>query len=132
VWIQTKDDVFSHGADYKSLAEDMDYLDKLFKVAIQFAKFNKPLFGQISGGAKGAGAYLLSMMHMPLGYENVFLKLDECSRGMVPLMGGTHRLARLPLRLGFYLALTGDELNYEEMSQLGFIKGTICPGVTNS
>lgn len=47
-------------------------------------------------------------------------------------MGGTHRIARLPLHLGYYLALTGDELNYEEMSQLGFLKGTIFDGVTNS
>lgn len=113
VWIQTKDNVFSHGADYTSLATDPDYLAKLSQTAIHFAKFNKPLFAQISGGAKGAGAYLLSMIEMPLGYTTSFLKLDECSRGMVPLMGGSHRLARLPLHLGYYLALTGDELNFE-------------------
>ena len=90
------------------MAEDKHYLDQLSQLAILFSKFNKPLFGQISGGAKGAGAYLLSMMTMPFGYPNAFLKCDECSRGFIPLMGGTHRLSRLPLHLGFYLALVGD------------------------
>ena len=108
MWVQSRQAVFSHGVDFKALSEDKHYLDKISQLAILFARFNKPIFGQISGGAKGTGAYLLSMMTMPLGYRNAFLKLDECSRGMVPLMGGTHRLSRLPLHLGYYLALTGD------------------------
>jgi len=45
-------------------------------------------------------------MSMPLGYKDSYLKIDEVSRGMVPVMGGSHRLARLPLHLGYYLALT--------------------------
>jgi enoyl-CoA hydratase/carnithine racemase len=132
VWLQSKENVFSHGVDYKRLAEDKHYLDKVSKLAILLARFNKPTFGQIAGGSKGVGAYLLSMLNMPLGYDNAFLKLDECLRGMVPLMGGSHRLARLPLHLGYYLALVGDELNAEDMAQLGFLKGAISEGVTNS
>lgn len=132
VFLQSKHAVFSHGVDYKKMAEDKTYLDKVAQMAILFAKFNKPLFGQISGGAKGAGAYLLSMMTMPWGYGDAFMKSDECSRGMVPLMGGTHRLARLPLKLGYYMALVGDDFNTEEMAQLGFLKGYIHNDVSNS
>lgn len=77
------------------------------------ASVNKPIFAQISGGVKGVGAYLLSMISMPFGYKNAFLKIDDVSRGMVPIMGGTHRLSRLPLHIGFYLALVGDEFNFE-------------------
>lgn len=108
MWIQSKDAVFSHGLDYKRLSEDKNYLDKLAKLAILVAKFNKPTFAQVAGGVKGAGAYLLSMLTMPFTYPSSFLKLDETSRGLVPVMGGSHRLARMPLRLGYYLALTGD------------------------
>jgi enoyl-CoA hydratase/carnithine racemase len=92
---------------------------------------NKPVFAQVSGGVKGAGAHLLSMLTMPLAYKNTFLKIDDVQRGMVPTMGGSHRLSRLPLKLGFYLALTGDELNFEEMTQLGYVKGFIRDGVGN-
>lgn len=94
-------------------------------MAIIIAKFNKPIFAQVAGGTKGIGAYILSMIHMPLGYRSSFLKLDDASRGMVPLIGGSHRLTRLPLHIGYYMALVGDEFNYEEMSSLGFIKGMI-------
>ena len=45
---------------------------------------------------------------MPFGYKSSFLKLDEVSRGMVPLIGGSHRLTRLPLHIGYYMALVGD------------------------
>ena len=78
-----------------------------------FANFNKPTFAQVAGGVKGAGAYLLSMINMPLGYSNTYLKLDEVSRGLVPLLGGSHRLANMPLNLGFFLALVGEEFNAE-------------------
>jgi len=111
IWIESKNGVFSHGVDYKKLSEDPNYLDKLGKLAILIAKVNKPTFGQISGGVRGAGAYILSMMSMPMGRGQVNMKIDEVSRGMIPLMGGTHRLSRLPLHIGYYLALTGDELN---------------------
>ena len=56
--------------------EDKNYLDKINKLAIIIAKFNKPIFAQVAGGTKGIGAYILSMMHMPMGYRSSFLKLD--------------------------------------------------------
>lgn len=76
VFIQTKEAVFSAGIDYKRLAEDKAYLDKVAAVAILLAKFNKPIFANVSGACKGAGAYMLSMLNMPLGAKNCFLKLD--------------------------------------------------------
>lgn len=133
IWIESKDNVFSHGIDYKRLSEDRHYLDKLAKLAILVASGNKPVFAQVAGWAKGAGAHLLSMLTMPLAYRNsCFLKLDDAARGLTPLFGGSHRLSRLPMHLGLYLALTGDELNFEEMTQLGYIRGAICEGAMGS
>lgn len=133
VWLESKQGVFSHGLDYKRLSEDPHYLDKLSRLAILLASTNKPVFAQVGGGAKGAGAHLLSMLTMPLAYrDSCFLKLDDVSRGLTPLLGGSHRLSRLPMNLGLYLALTGDELNFEEMTQLGYIRGAICGGVAGS
>ena len=132
VWIESKQSVFSHGLDYKRLTEDKHYLDKVARLAILFAKMNKPMFAQVAGGAKGAGAYLLSMITMPIGHSDAFLKIDDASRGMTPLLGGTHRMTRLPLHIGYYFALTDDELNFEEMTQIGYIKGRLCNDVTNS
>jgi enoyl-CoA hydratase/carnithine racemase len=108
IWIESKLGVFSHGADYKQLSENPDYLDKLCKLAVLIAKINKPTIAEVSGGVKGIAAYVLTMLNSPLGHPGAFLKLDEVVRGFVPIMGGTHRLTRLPLHLGYYLALTGD------------------------
>lgn len=109
IWLESKQGMFSHGLDYKTLAENTHYLDKLSRLAILLASNNKPVFAQVGGGAKGAGAHLLSMLAMPVAYRNnCFLKLDDVSRGLTPLLGGSHRLARLPLHLGLYLALTSD------------------------
>lgn len=102
---------FSHGIDYKRLTESTEYYDKLFKFFIQLAQLNKPVFAQVSGGVRGIGAYLLSMITVPIGYSDAYLKIDECSRGFVPILGGSHRLSRLPMSLGYYLALTGDRLS---------------------
>ena len=71
------------------------------------------------------------MLTMPLSYPHAYLQLDEVLRGMIPLMGGTHRLTQLPLKLGYYMALVGDSLNAEEIRQIGWIKGGVCPGVRN-
>lgn len=43
------------------------------------------------------------------------------SKGFIPVAGGSHTLSRLPLKVGFYLALTGRRLDANEMSRLGFI-----------
>lgn len=111
ILIESKSGVFSHGVDYKRFMEDPQYLDQLSKLAVILARLNKPTIAQISGGVKGAAAYILSMINTPLGYINSYLKIDEPSRGMIPIMGGSHRLARLPLHLGFFLALTSEQIN---------------------
>ena len=131
IWMESKKGVFCHGADYKQLFENPDYLDKLYCAGELIGRINKPIIAQVEGGVKGAGAYFLSMLSMPLSYPHTYLQLDEVSRGMIPLMGGTHRLSHLPLKLGYYLALVGDSLNAEEIRQLGWIKGGVCNGVRN-
>ena len=47
VWLESKDGVFCHGLDYKRLAEDPNYLDKLSKLAVLVASGNKPIFAQV-------------------------------------------------------------------------------------
>lgn len=58
------------------MAEDKCYLDKTAAVAILLAKFNKPIFANVAGACKGAGAYMLSMLNMPMGAKSCFLRLD--------------------------------------------------------
>lgn len=95
------------------------------RLSVMIGQFNKPIFAKVHGSVRGISAYLLTMFSTPLGTEKSSLRLDETSRGFIPIFGGSYRLSRLPCNIGIYLALTGDKLNAEEMTKLGFLKGTV-------
>lgn len=59
------------------------------------------------------------------------LRFDEVSKGFIPVAGGSHRLSRLPVNVGYFLALTGKRLTSDEMARLGFITGTAKEGVSS-
>ena len=75
------------------------------------AKLNKPIFSFAKGGVRNVGAYVLSMASVALTDYSSSLRIDEVSKGFIPVAGGSHRLSRLPLNVGFYLALTGKRLS---------------------
>lgn len=107
VWIENKGQAFLGGADFDQLKANDLYLDKLHRLSIMLARFNKPIFAKVNGSVRGIAAYVLTMFSTPIATEKSTLRLDETSRGFIPICGGTHRLNRLPCNLGLYLALTG-------------------------
>lgn len=121
VWIQNKGSMFLGGLSYQELIGNPEYLDKLYKMTVMVAKLNKPIFALVKGGVRNVGAYVLSMASVALTDHSATLRIDEASKGFVPVAGGSHRLSRLPLNVGYYLALTGKRLDSTEMSRLGLI-----------
>lgn len=97
VFLESSSGIFSFGVDFRTLLSSPDYLDKIYKLTALVARMNKPILAQVAGGVRGVAAYILSMIPMPLGYHNANLKIDEPSRGFIPIAGGSHRLSRLPL-----------------------------------
>lgn len=131
VWIQNRGSMFLGGISYQELANNPDYLDKLYKMTVMFAKLNKPTFSLVTGGVRNVGAYVLSMATIALTDHTATLRIDEVSKGFIPVAGGAHRLSRLPVNLGYYLALTGKRLSSDSMARLGFITGIAKEGVTS-
>ena len=125
VWVENKGKTFLGGADFDQLKDNEMYLDKLHHLSIMIARLNKPVFAKVNGSVRGIAAYVLTMLSTPIGTENSSLRLDETSRGFIPIFGGSHRLNRLPCNIGLYLALTGDKLDHEEMARLGFLKAAM-------
>lgn len=80
-------------------------------MAALFAKFNKPTFSCVTGGVRNVGAYILSMTTVALTDYSASLRIDQVSKGFVPVAGGSHRLSRLPTKVGHYLALTGRKID---------------------
>ena len=95
------------------------------------ARLNKPVFAKVNGSVRGIAAYVLTMLSTPIGTENSSLRLDETSRGFVPIFGGSHRLNRLPCNIGLYLALTGEKIDHEEMARLGFLRAAMSEEFSN-
>lgn len=95
------------------------------------AKLNKPVFSLVSGGVRNVGAYVLSMATVALTDHTSTLRVDEVSKGFIPVAGGSHRLSRLPVNVGYFLALTGKRLTSNEMARLGFITGAAKEGVSS-
>ena len=96
---------------------------------VMVAKLNKPIFSLVNGGVRNVGAYVLSMAAVALTDQYSTLRFDEVSKGFIPVAGGSHRLSRLPVNVGYFLALTGKRLTSDEMARLGFITGTAKEGV---
>lgn len=113
--------MFLGGISYQELAYNPEYLEKLYKMIVMVAKLNKPIFALVKGGVRNVGAYVLSMASIAMTDYTSTLRIDEVSKGFIPVAGGSHNLSRLPLKVGYYLALTGKRLNSNEMSRLGFI-----------
>lgn len=121
VWIQNKGSMFLGGISFQELINNPEYLDKLYKMTVMVAKLNKPMFSLVQGGVRNVGAYVLAMASVSLTDYSSSLRIDEVSKGFIPVAGGSHKLSRLPMKIGYYLALTGKRLNSNEMSRLGFI-----------
>lgn len=77
---------------------------------VMVAKLNKPVFSLVTGGVRNVGAYVLSMAAVALTDHTSTLRFDEVSKGFIPVAGGSHRLSRLPVNVGYFLALTGKRL----------------------
>ena len=65
------------------------------------------------------------MFSTGFGTESSSFKLDEASRGFIPIGGGSHRIAQLPYGFGLYLALTGKTIHMEELLHLNILSGCV-------
>lgn len=81
-----------------------------YRMNVRIAEYPKPvvsfLHGFVLGGGVGLGA---QGSHRIVG-ESVQVSMPECGIGLIPDVGGTHRLARAPGRAGEYLGLTGTRM----------------------
>jgi len=111
---------FCPGVDIKSLYPDMDaftskwqpeartYYRKVQELAWDLASIAyPPTVSVMNGFVGGPGLSFGLNCHYACGTSNTVIALTEPASGFVPYGGASFRYAKLPRKLGFYLALTG-------------------------
>jgi len=120
--------VFSKGFDvavvrsYPSSAEHGSALLGANDLCSRLAESTKPVIAAINGACLGAGLELALACHFRLAAQKAWLGLPELSRGLLPGMGGIHRLVPLIGRAkALELIVVGNFVTAEEAHRLGLV-----------
>ena len=62
-------------------------------MTVMVAKLNKPMFALVKGGVRNVGAYVLNMAAVAMTDHSSTMRIDEVSKGFIPVAGGSHTLS---------------------------------------
>lgn len=126
VVVAGRDGVFSSGIDtsiFAGQADDgitRDFIDRLQAAFTAFEVCDKPTLAAIEGYCFGAGIQLAAACHLRAVAPSAELAVMEARWGLVPDLGGTHRLPRLVgLGRATELAMTARRVGAEEARAIG-------------
>ncbi len=135
VVLTAQGDVFSGGWDWRALAASAEGGSLLEAARAQsatcdpfgcLARLSPPVVCAINGDAIGAGLELALACDIRVGAEGAHFGLPETSMGLVPLAGGSQRLARLVGRgRALEMLLTAEPIDADEALRLGLISSIV-------
>lgn len=128
---------FVAGADIKEFAKILENRDEAAAREMMelgqsvFSKVEasrKPVIAAINGAALGGGLELAMACHIRIAGDRARLGQPEVNLGIIPLWGGTQRLARIvgPAK-ATEIILTGDPITAQEAKALGLVN-MVVPG----
>ncbi len=117
---------FCAGGDMRALREavlagtdDGAFFREEYRLNHAIASFDKPWIALIDGIAMGGGLGISVHGSHRVVTEKTVLAMPEMAIGMIPDVGGTCFLSRLPGEIGTWLALTGARLYGDDAVALG-------------
>ena len=123
------DRAFCAGGDIAKLYEhglkgDFDYARKFwrdeYRLNALIANYPKPYIAFLHGFVMGGGVGIACHGSHRIVCENVKIAMPECAIGLIPDVGGTALLSRVPGKMGLYLGLTGYRMNAADSLYAGF------------
>jgi len=109
---------FSAGVDLRDLAA----ADNLWRLCARIDGYDRPVVAALQGPALGAGAELALAAHYRLALPESGVGLPEVTLGLIPMSGGTQRLARLVgAQAALALLLGGRTLGAQAAQKIGLI-----------
>ncbi|OQW39972.1 MAG: enoyl-CoA hydratase [Proteobacteria bacterium SG_bin5] len=118
---------FCAGGDIRMLAasgagdgaEARDFFRTEYRLNHKLFTYPKPIVAFMDGITMGGGVGISQPARWRVATENTRFAMPESGIGLFPDVGGGWYLARLPGRMGQYLALTGARLDGAECLALG-------------
>lgn len=124
VWNKNFSCNFTYRFDYEEASEKestlpFDQLQLQQTIAHLIKNYQRPIIALTNGVTIGAGTVLSIHCKHCIATENTSFAMPECSIGLIPDAGASYIFPRLPGRLGWYLALTGERLSGSDMCHVG-------------
>ena len=120
-------DVFSSGWDPAEVSSEAFEAAAWRRRPPPFACFEamgQPVVCALNGDAVSAGLELALACDVRLAAEDARFSLPETAQGVLPMAGGTQRLARLVGRgAALRLVLLGEEIDAQEALRIGLVSG---------
>lgn len=121
------DKAFCAGGDVRSLYEKalnkdrswVQFFADEYRLDYAIHKFPKPVIALLDGITMGGGMGLSQGARLRVATERSKLAMPETRIGLVPDVGASHFLSRLPAGTALYLALSGTTLSGPEAVALG-------------
>ena len=123
------DKAFCSGGDISDLYEEgrkknYSYGKKFwgdeYRLNALIAKYPKPYIAFMQGFTMGGGVGISCHGSHRIVCETSKIAMPECSIGLIPDVGGSLLLARAPSNLGYYLGITGTQMDAADAIYSGF------------
>ena len=120
---------FCSGGDISDLYEEgckknynygKKFWDDEYRLNALIAKYPKPYIAFMQGFTMGGGVGISCHGSHRIVCETSKIAMPECSIGLVPDVGGSLLLARAPNNLGYYLGITGIQMDAADAIYAGF------------
>ena len=123
------DRAFCSGGDISNLYEEgrkknyaygKKFWDDEYRLNALIAKYPKPYLAFMQGFTMGGGVGISCHGSHRIVCETSKIAMPECSIGLIPDVGGSLLLSRAPSNLGYFLGLTGAQMNAADAIYAGF------------
>ena len=123
------DKAFCSGGDISDLYEEgrkknfyygKKFWDDEYRLNALIAKYPKPYIAFMQGFTMGGGVGISCHGSHRIVCDTSKIAMPECSIGLIPDVGGSFLLTRAPSNLGYYLGITGTQMNAADAIYSGF------------
>ena len=104
----------------KIIAYGKKFWDDEYRLNALIAKYPKPYIAFMQGFTMGGGVGISCHGSHRIVCETSKIAMPECSIGLIPDVGGSLLLFRAPSNLGYFLGITGMQMNAADAIYAGF------------